>query len=315
MRKIKNVKTKLVLILSAMLSSSILLSSCSNVIPNGDNNSNIEKPVPSIDLEIKNVGGNTNLENEFDIFLKNIGNNLEIKNVGLNVLNWSNKEILTDICNVVNTKNIINFDKEVKYNFELNELKLENNKMNYKIILKIDSIEEVKSINFFGKSLNKIDGSINNFLFFENVNRVEDTNTDDLFTKKDIDILVKEVGVDGKALITVVGDMKNFYDSKNSFHLLVKHLYNLGIYNINALRFDNSSNDWKIRRGDIHGNEIKNQYNIDIDIYDYVYFIVHDQKGIELETLLKEKYSNKKFDIIISNKFLPKIAFKVSKTI
>ena len=289
-----------------MLSSSILLSSCSNVIPNGDNNSNIEKPVPSIDLEIKNVGGNTNLENEFDIFLKNIGNNLEIKNVGSNVINYSNKEILIDICNVLNKRNIINFDKEVKYNFELNELKLENNKMNYKIILKIDSIEEVKSINFFGKSLNKIDGSINNFLFFENVNRVEDTNTDDLFTIEDIEYLADNKSKE--TFITVSGTIQNYYGKVNSFKVLVKHLYNLGIYNIDGLTWNNELKTFQINK--LNNENDKNYYNLNKDIYDYQYWIVKHNKEIELETLLKAEFSNKKFDIIKYDNYRYDIAFK-----
>ena len=76
MRKINKLKTKIVLILSAMLSSSILLSSCSSVITNA--NCNVEKPVPSIDLKILNhkVNENEIIENDFHLLLKNLGKHL-----------------------------------------------------------------------------------------------------------------------------------------------------------------------------------------------------------------------------------------------
>ena len=102
-----------------MLSSSILLSSCSSVITN--DNSNIEKPVPSLDLMIlhNNVVDNANeiIENDFDIFLKNLGFVIEKTTI---TQNWHNHyEIINKICNILNTMNIIKFDKVVKYNFYL----------------------------------------------------------------------------------------------------------------------------------------------------------------------------------------------------
>ena len=94
MRKIKTIKTKWVLVLSAMLSRSILLSSCSSVITN--DNSNIGKPVPSLELKILNnnvdVYENELIENNFDLFLKNLGFGIEKTTI---TQNWyNNYEIL-----------------------------------------------------------------------------------------------------------------------------------------------------------------------------------------------------------------------------
>ena len=288
MRKIKNVKTKLVLILSAMLSSSILLSSCSSVITN--DNSNVEKPVPSIDLKILNnkVNENEIIENDFDLFLKNLGGGIESTIIG-NLSIW-NYEILPKICNVLNTMNIIKFDKDVKYNFYLVDGK-ENESVglnfnSYKIILKIDAIEEVKSINFFGKNLLSLNN--NEFLFFENVNRIDKPVIDDRFTIDDVDGMT---GAD-KYLI-IGGTTSNFHSFFNSFDLLVKHFYNLGIYNIHSLRF--SSGIWTINQSN---NDNENNYNIDRNVYDYIYYHIHVKKLAELVSLLETKHENKSFDLI-----------------
>ena len=76
MGKINKLQTKIVLILSAILSRSILLSSCSSVITN--DKSNVQAPVPSIVLKIINnkVNENDIIEDEFDLFLKYLGNHL-----------------------------------------------------------------------------------------------------------------------------------------------------------------------------------------------------------------------------------------------
>ena len=288
MRKINKFKTKLVLILSAMLSSSILLSSCSSVITN--DNSNVEKPVPSIDLKILNnkVNENEIIENDFDLFLKNLGGGIESTIIG-NLSIW-NYEILPKICNVLNTMNIIKFDKDVKYNFYLVDGK-ENESVglnfnSYKIILKIDAIEEVKSINFFGKNLLSLNN--NEFLFFENVNRIDKPVIDDRFTIDDVDGMT---GAD-KYLI-IGGTTSNFHSFFNSFDLLVKHFYNLGIYNIHSLRF--SSGIWTINQSN---NDNENNYNIDRNVYDYIYYHIHVKKLAELVSLLETKHENKSFDLI-----------------
>ena len=295
MRKIKKIKTKLVLILSAMLSSSILLSSCSSVITN--DNSNIEKPVPSIDLKILNnkVNENEIIENDFDLFLKNLGFGIEKTTI---TQNWyNNYEILNKICNILNTMNIIKFDKDVKYNFYLVDGK-ENPDFNsefnsYKIILKIDAIEEVKSINFFGKDLVSLNN--NQFLFFENINKtrdygieVEDRFTEDEISGKDgIDTVSNS---NGRKLISSSGEMSNKknYLYYNSFNLLVKHLYNLGIYDIHSIA--NFNNKFHLK------DHVDNLYNIDENVYNYQYWKVNDK--MELENLLNTKYKNKSFDII-----------------
>lgn len=297
MRKIKKIKTKLVLILSAMLSSSILLSSCSSVITN--DNSNIEKPVPSLDLKILNnnvvVNENEIIENDFDLFLKNLGFGIEKTTI---TQNWyNNYEILNKICNILNTMNIIKFDKDVKYNFYLVDGK-ENPDFNsefnsYKIILKIDAIEEVKSINFFGKDLVSLNN--NQFLFFENINKtrdygieVEDRFTEDEISGKDgIDTVSNS---NGRKLISSSGEMSNKknYLYYNSFNLLVKHLYNLGIYDIHSIA--NFNNKFHLK------DHVDNLYNIDENVYNYQYWKVNDK--MELENLLNTKYKNKSFDII-----------------
>ena len=76
MRKINKLKTNIVLLLSALLCSSILLSSCCSVITN--DNSNDEKPVSSTDITVvnKKVNEYEIIENDFDLFLKNLGNHL-----------------------------------------------------------------------------------------------------------------------------------------------------------------------------------------------------------------------------------------------
>ena len=291
MRKIKKIKTKLVLILSAMLSSSILLSSCSSVITN--DNSNVEKPVPSIDLKILNnkVNENEIIENDFDLFLKNLGFGIEKTTI---TQNWyNNYEILNKICNILNTMNIIKFDKDVKYNFYLVDGK-ENPDFNsefnsYKIILKIDAIEEVKSINFFGKDLVSLNN--NQFLFFENVNKTRDYDNvvvEDRFTIDEVDGMT---GAD-KYLI-IGGTTSNFHSFFNSFDLLVKHFYNLGIYNIHSLRF--SSGIWTINQSN---KDNENNYNIDRNVYDYIYYHIHVKKLAELVSLLETKHENKSFDLI-----------------
>ena len=295
MRKINKLKTKIVLILSAMLSSSILLSSCSSVITN--DNSNIEKPVPSIDLKILNnkVNENEIIENDFDLFLKNLGFGIEKTTI---TQNWyNNYEILNKICNILNTMNIIKFDKDVKYNFYLVDGK-ENPDFNsefnsYKIILKIDAIEEVKSINFFGKDLVSLNN--NQFLFFENINKtrdygieVEDRFTEDEISGKDgIDTVSNS---NGRKLISSSGEMSNKknYLYYNSFNLLVKHLYNLGIYDIHSIA--NFNNKFHLK------DHVDNLYNIDENVYNYQYWKVNDK--MELENLLNTKYKNKSFDII-----------------
>ena len=317
MRKIKKIKTKLVLILSAMLSSSILLSSCSSVITN--DNSNVEKPVPSIDLKIlnnrlinKEFDENNNVvSNSFDLFLKNLG--FGIESTIINIGNIWNYQILPKICNVLNTMNIIKFDKDVKYNFYLVDGK-ENvsvglNLNSYKIILKIDAIEEVKSINFFGKDLVSLNN--NEFLFFENINKTRDygIEVEDRFT---IDEISGEGGIDkvfnsnGRKLISTSGNMTNKknYHGYNSFNLLVKHLYNLGIYDIH--KFHYLSNEFKI----VEGKGIYDSYyNIDETVYNYQYWYVNDK--MELENLLNTKYKNKSFDIIKDRKDIGyTIAFK-----
>ena len=295
MRKINKLKTKIVLILSAMLSSSILLSSCSSVITN--DNSNIEKPVPSIDLKILNnkVNENEIIENDFDLFLKNLGGGIESTIINIGRI-W-NYEILNKICNILNTMNIIKFDKDVKYNFYLVDGK-ENPDFNsefnsYKIILKIDAIEEVKSINFFGKDLVSLNN--NQFLFFENVNKtrdygieVEDRFTEDEISGKDgIDTVSNS---NGRKLISSSGEMSNKknYLYYNSFNLLVKHLYNLGIYDIHSIA--NFNNKFHLK------DHVDNLYNIDENVYNYQYWKVNDK--MELENLLNTKYKNKSFDII-----------------
>ena len=291
MRKINKLKTKIVLILSAMLSSSILLSSCSSVITN--DNSNIEKPVPSIDLKILNnkVNENEIIENDFDLFLKNLGFGIEKTTI---TQNWyNNYEILNKICNILNTMNIIKFDKDVKYNFYLVDGK-ENPDFNsefnsYKIILKIDAIEEVKSINFFGKDLVSLNN--NQFLFFENVNKTRDYDNvvvEDRFTIDEVDGMT---GAD-KYLI-IGGTTSNFHSFFNSFDLLVKHFYNLGIYNIHSLRF--SSGIWTINQSN---KDNENNYNIDRNVYDYIYYHIHVKKLAELVSLLETKHENKSFDLI-----------------
>ena len=295
MRKINKLKTKIVLILSAMLSSSILLSSCSSVITN--DNSNVEKPVPSIDLKILNnkVNENEIIENDFDLFLKNLGFGIEKTTI---TQNWyNNYEILNKICNILNTMNIIKFDKDVKYNFYLVDGK-ENPDFNsefnsYKIILKIDAIEEVKSINFFGKDLVSLNN--NQFLFFENINKtrdygieVEDRFTEDEISGKDgIDTVSNS---NGRKLISSSGEMSNKknYLYYNSFNLLVKHLYNLGIYDIHSIA--NFNNKFHLK------DHVDNLYNIDENVYNYQYWKVNDK--MELENLLNTKYKNKSFDII-----------------
>ena len=300
MRKINKFKTKLVLILSAMLSSSILLSSCSSVITN--DNSNVEKPVPSIDLKILNnkVNENEIIENDFDLFLKNLGGGIESTIIG-NLSIW-NYEILPKICNVLNTMNIIKFDKDVKYNFYLVDGK-ENVSVNlnlnsYKIILKIDAIEEVKSINFFGKDLVSLNN--NEFLFFENVSKTRDygIEVEDRFTEDEIsgkDGIDKVFNSNGRKLISPSGTMsdKKKYLSYNSFNLLVKHWYNLGIYDIHSFKYLLINNIFKIN--DDKGSYV-NYYNIDENVYNYQYWTVNDK--MELENLLNTKYKNKSFDII-----------------
>ena len=293
MRKINKLKTKLFLILSAMLGSSILLSSCSSVITN--DNSNIEKPVPSLDLKILNnnvvVNENEIIENDFDLFLKNLGFGIEKTTI---TQNWyNNYEILNKICNILNTMNIIKFDKDVKYNFYLVDGK-ENPDFNsefnsYKIILKIDAIEEVKSINFFGKDLVSLNN--NEFLFFENVNKTIDYGNvfvEDRFTKDEVS---KMTGVDN--FLNIGGDTPNYYSGVNTFDLLVKHLYNLGIYDIH--NFDFSSNYWEIVDPNLNEG---NYYNIDRTVYDYKYYTIKKGSEAELNTFLNTNHKNKSFDII-----------------
>ena len=291
MRKINKLKTKIVLILSAMLSSSILLSSCSSVITN--DNSNVEKPVPSIDLKILNnkVNENEIIENDFDLFLKNLGGGIESTIINIGRI-W-NYEILNKICDVLNSKTIIKFDKDVKYNFYLVDGKESvgvNSQLNsYKIILKIDAIEEVKSINFFGKDLVSLNN--NQFLFFENVNKTRDYDNvvvEDRFTIDEVDGMT---GAD-KYLI-IGGTTSNFHSFFNSFDLLVKHFYNLGIYNIHSLRF--SSGIWTINQSN---KDNENNYNIDRNVYDYIYYHIHVKKLAELVSLLETKHENKSFDLI-----------------
>ena len=295
MRKINKLKTKLFLILSAMLGSSILLSSCSSVITN--DNSNVEKPVPSIDLKILNnkVNENEIIENDFDLFLKNLGGGIESTIINIGRI-W-NYEILNKICDVLNSKTIIKFDKDVKYNFYLVDGKESvgvNSQLNsYKIILKIDAIEEVKSINFFGKDLVSLNN--NQFLFFENINKtrdygieVEDRFTEDEISGKDgIDTVSNS---NGRKLISSSGEMSNKknYLYYNSFNLLVKHLYNLGIYDIHSIA--NFNNKFHLK------DHVDNLYNIDENVYNYQYWKVNDK--MELENLLNTKYKNKSFDII-----------------
>lgn len=297
MRKINKLKTKIVLILSAMLSSSILLSSCSSVITN--DNSNVEKPVPSIDLKILNnkVNENEIIENDFDLFLKNLGNHLTNTKKQWYEINekkgWIyNNEILIELCSILNS-NFIKFNKDVKYNFYLVDGK-ENPDFNsefnsYKIILKIDAIEEVKSINFFGKDLVSLNN--NKFLFFENVNKTRDYDNvvvEDRFTIDEVDGMT---GAD-KYLI-IGGTTSNFHSFFNSFDLLVKHFYNLGIYNIHSLRF--SSGIWTINQSN---KDNENNYNIDRNVYDYIYYHIHVKKLAELVSLLETKHENKSFDLI-----------------
>ena len=291
MRKINKLKTKIVLILSAMLSSSILLSSCSSVITN--DNSNIEKPVPSIDLKILNnkVNENEIIENDFDLFLKNLGGGIESTIINIGRI-W-NYEILNKICDVLNSKTIIKFDKDVKYNFYLVDGKESvgvNSQLNsYKIILKIDAIEEVKSINFFGKDLVSLNN--NEFLFFENVNKTIDYGNvfvEDRFTKDEVS---KMTGVDN--FLNIGGDTPNYYSGVNTFDLLVKHLYNLGIYDIH--NFDFSSNYWEIVDPNLNEG---NYYNIDRTVYDYKYYTIKKGSEAELNTFLNTNHKNKSFDII-----------------
>ncbi len=296
MRKIKKIKTKLVLILSAMLSSSILLSSCSSVITN--DNSNVEKPVPSIDLKIlnnrlinKEFDENNNVvSNSFDLFLKNLG--FGIESTIINIGNIWNYQILPKICNVLNTMNIIKFDKDVKYNFYLVDGK-ENPDFNsefnsYKIILKIDVIEEVKSINFFGKDLLSLNN--NEFLFFENVNKTRDygIEVDDRFT---VDEVYTMTGSGN--FLSISGDAPKYYKHFNSLDLLVKHLYNLGIYDLHEFGFTLGKwkiNDHKLNRG--------NYYNIDRTVYDYIYYGIKKGREAELNTFLNTNHKNKSFYII-----------------
>lgn len=291
MRKINKLKTKLFLILSAMLGSSILLSSCSSVITN--DNSNVEKPVPSIDLKILNnkVNENEIIENDFDLFLKNLGGGIESTIINIGRI-W-NYEILNKICDVLNSKTIIKFDKDVKYNFYLVDGKESvgvNSQLNsYKIILKIDAIEEVKSINFFGKDLVSLNN--NEFLFFENVNKTIDYGNvfvEDRFTKDEVS---KMTGVDN--FLNIGGDTPNYYSGVNTFDLLVKHLYNLGIYDIH--NFDFSSNYWEIVDPNLNEG---NYYNIDRTVYDYKYYTIKKGSEAELNTFLNTNHKNKSFDII-----------------
>ena len=296
MRKINKLKTKLFLILSAMLGSSILLSSCSSVITN--DNSNVEKPVPSIDLKILNnkVNENEIIENDFDLFLKNLGNHLTNTKKQWYEINekkgWIyNNEILIELCSILNS-NFIKFNKDVKYNFYLVDGK-ENPKYEYlnkyKIILKIDTIEEVKSINFFGKDLVSLNN--NEFLFFENVNKTIDYGNvfvEDRFTKDEVS---KMTGVDN--FLNIGGDTPNYYSGVNTFDLLVKHLYNLGIYDIH--NFDFSSNYWEIVDPNLNEG---NYYNIDRTVYDYKYYTIKKGSEAELNTFLNTNHKNKSFDII-----------------
>ena len=291
MRKINKLKTKLFLILSAMLGSSILLSSCSSVITN--DNSNVEKPVPSIDVKILNnkVNENEIIENDFDLFLKNLGGGIESTIINIGRI-W-NYEILNKICDVLNSKTIIKFGKDVKYNFYLVDGKESvgvNSQLNsYKIILKIDAIEEVKSINFFGKDLVSLNN--NEFLFFENVNKTIDYGNvfvEDRFTKDEVS---KMTGVDN--FLNIGGDTPNYYSGVNTFDLLVKHLYNLGIYDIH--NFDFSSNYWEIVDPNLNEG---NYYNIDRTVYDYKYYTIKKGSEAELNTFLNTNHKNKSFDII-----------------
>ena len=233
----------------------------------------------------------TIIENDFDLFLKNLGGGIESTIINIGRI-W-NYEILNKICDVLNSKTIIKFDKDVKYNFYLVDGKESvgvNSQLNsYKIILKIDAIEEVKSINFFGKDLVSLNN--NEFLFFENVNKTIDYGNvfvEDRFTKDEVS---KMTGVDN--FLNIGGDTPNYYSGVNTFDLLVKHLYNLGIYDIH--NFDFSSNYWEIVDPNLNEG---NYYNIDRTVYDYKYYTIKKGSEAELNTFLNTNHKNKSFDII-----------------
>ena len=81
---------------------------------------------------------------------------------------------------------------------------------------------------------------------------------------------------------------KKNYLYYNSFNLLVKHLYNLGIYDIHSIANFNNKFHFK--------DHVDNLYNIDENVYNYQYW--KDNDKMELENLLNTKYKNKSFDII-----------------
>ena len=81
---------------------------------------------------------------------------------------------------------------------------------------------------------------------------------------------------------------KKYYIYYNSFNLLVKHLYNLGIYDIHSIaNFNNKFH---------HKDHVDNLYKIDENVYIYQCWKGNDK--MELENLLYTKYKNKRYDII-----------------
>ena len=98
-------------------------------------------------------------------------------------------------------------------------------------------------------------------------------------------------GVDN--FLNIGGDTPNYYSGVNTFDLLVKHLYNLGIYDIH--NFDFSSNYWEIVDPNLNEG---NYYNIDRTVYDYKYYTIKKGSEAELNTFLNTNHKNKSFDII-----------------
>ncbi|MGL4616858.1 MAG: hypothetical protein ACRCUM_01340 [Mycoplasmoidaceae bacterium] len=320
MKKIKFLKTSLCLILSTAVFSSILLTSCSNVV---DNNVEPEVPVIPVIEELKilnNISTNIN-DSEYDIFLTNLINELE--NIILPSLEKDRKvsdhELISNICDVLNTKNIIKFNLEnIDYTFRLEKNNSEtNNQRNvYKIILKIDVDEIVNSIDFFGKKLlsNKIK---NEFVFFENKN--EDRKDVFNFDRNFISILKAKgyLSINGG----VVGEDDvvegpRHYKFDNELIKLIKHLDNLGIHNLdNFMVFTNDSvignNRWRIFNNQTENND--KTYNINSN-YHYEYYDVSNLEGLK-QYFIDNKIPSSSYDIIKkedSDWIGYKIAFKIS---
>ena len=75
---------------------------------------------------------------------------------------------------------------------------------------------------------------------------------------------------------------KKNYLYYNSFNLLVKHLYNLGIYDIHSIAKFNNRFPLK--------DHVDKLYNIDENVYSYQYSKLNDNRA--LLNLLNTKYKN-----------------------